>query len=82
MNHCFLEEGRLLREADKIATIPAFIVNGRYDVICPPVTAYALAGRLKTVRLELTQGGHSANEPETLAALVRGVKWVANRIQP
>jgi proline iminopeptidase len=82
MNRCFLEEGQLLKEADKIAAIPAFIVNGRYDVICPPVTAHALSERLKTVKLEFTRGAHSANEPETSAALVRGVKWVADRIQP
>jgi proline iminopeptidase len=82
MNGCFLEEGQLLREAGKIAGIPAFIANGRYDVICPPVTAHALANRLKTVKLELTLGGHGAGEPETQAALVRGVKWVAKRIKP
>jgi proline iminopeptidase len=82
MNGCFLEEGQLLRDTGRIAHIPTFIVNGRYDVICPPSTAHALASRLETVRLELTIAGHSQSEPENTAALVRGVRWVAERIDP
>lgn len=80
MNGCFLEEGQLLRDAGRIAHIPTFIVNGRYDVICPPATAHALAAKLDTVRLELTTAGHSQSEPENTAALVRGVHWVAERV--
>jgi proline iminopeptidase len=82
MHGCFLEEGQLLRDAHRIAEIPTFIVNGRLDPICPPRTAYELAQRLKRVELELPESsGHSQNEPESLAALVRGVEWVADQIQ-
>jgi proline iminopeptidase len=82
MNHCFLDEGQLLENAEKIAHIPAFIVNGRFDVICPPITARALADRLKTVKLELTAAGHAQSEPPTTEALLRGVEWVAERMKP
>jgi proline iminopeptidase len=82
MNGCFLEEGQLLKNADRIAHIPAFIVNGRFDVICPPITAQALASRLETVKLELTAAGHSQSETATTEALLRGVEWVAERMKP
>lgn len=82
MNACFLEEGQLLKNAEKIAHIPTFIVNGRFDVICPPITACALADRLETKKLELTPAGHSQLEAPTIAALMNGVKWVAERMEP
>jgi len=82
MNGCFLEEGQLLRDAHKIAHLPTFIVNGRLDVICPPRAAYQLSRRLNRVQLELPAGtGHSGREPATVEALVRGVEWVADRIE-
>ena len=56
--------------------------RGGHDPICPPRTAYELARRLKRVKLELpASSGHSQNEPATLAALVRGVEWVADQIE-
>jgi proline iminopeptidase len=79
MNGCFLAENQLLEQADRIAHIPTFIVNGRFDVICPPVNAWRLAQKLDQVELRLTQAGHSQNEPANLAALVQGVEWVAER---
>ena len=82
MNGCFLEEGQLLRDADRIAHLPTFIVNGRFDAVCPPRTAYALARRLENVVLELPQdAGHSDFEPSIEEALVRGAAWVADQIE-
>ena len=82
MNGCFLEEGQLLRDADRIAHLPTFIVNGRFDAVCPPRTAYALAQRLENVVLELPQdAGHSDHEPSIEAALVRGAAWVADQLE-
>jgi proline iminopeptidase len=77
MQGCFLEEGQLLEGASKIAEIPTYIVNGRYDVICPPRTAHALAARLERVRLELPVAGHSQSEAANIAALVRGARWLS-----
>ena len=81
MNGCFLEDGQLLRDADRIAHIPTFIVHGRFDVICRPQGAWELAQRLDDVHLEITaHAGHSQNEPANLEALVRGSEWLAARI--
>jgi proline iminopeptidase len=83
MSHsCFLEEGQLLRDAHRIAHIPTFIVNGRFDVVCPPRAAYQLASRLRNVEMELTaEAGHSFRERTNTAALLRGTRWVADQVE-
>ena len=52
---CFLEEGQLLRDAGKLKGIPTVIVQGRYDVICPPQAAYRLHGALPGSRLVMVE---------------------------
>jgi proline iminopeptidase len=71
-NACFLEEGQLLEQADRIAHIPAFLVNGRYDMICPPITAYRLHDQLPESRLFIIEAaGHSLSEEGITRALLR-----------
>jgi proline iminopeptidase len=63
-NHCFLEEGQLLQNVDKLKDIPIILVNGRYDVICPPITAYRLHQKLPKSKLIIVEkAGHTAMEP-------------------
>ena len=63
-NRCFLQEGQLLKNAGRIADIPTVIVNGRYDVICPPYTAYRLHAKLPKSKLVIVDAsGHSSSEP-------------------
>jgi proline iminopeptidase len=72
---CFLEDNQLLRDAGKIKDIPAVIVNGRYDVICPPRTAYLLHKALPKSQLWIIEAaGHASGEPGIQAALVRAVR--------
>lgn len=82
MSHrCFLEEGQLLREADRIAQIPTSIVNGRHDTICPPKTAVALAERLRRVKLEIVPlAAHSGRDAPLAEARLRGIDWVASQV--
>jgi proline iminopeptidase len=43
MQHgAFMDDDALIRNIAKIRHLPAVIVQGRYDVICPPVSAYRL----------------------------------------
>jgi proline iminopeptidase len=81
MNGCFLDDDELLRNAERISNIPTFIVNGRFDLICPPRTAVALAARLNRVQIELPLAAHSQSEPAITEALVRGVRWVAEQLE-
>ncbi|HEX9971746.1 MAG TPA: alpha/beta fold hydrolase, partial [bacterium] len=74
-NGCFLAEGQLLANADRIAHIPTIIVNGRYDLICPPITAYKLHKKLPNSKLWIIEGaGHSASEPGIETALVKAAR--------
>ena len=64
-------EDQLLRDAHKLGGIPGAIIQGRYDAICPPVTAWELAEAWPNAELELiSDAGHSALEPGILPRLV------------
>lgn len=81
-NNCFLEEGQLLRDSGRLSGIPTVIVHGRYDVICPPSTAYRLHKALPQSRLIWVEAaGHSGGAPPVVSALVDGIKWVEPRIK-
>ena len=61
----------LLRNAHRLGGIPGIIVQGRYDAICPPTTAWELAQRWPDADLQIvTEAGHSALEPQILQRLV------------
>jgi proline iminopeptidase len=71
VNRCFLDEGALLAGARRLDAIPATIVQGRYDVICPVATAEALARAWPEARFQvIPDAGHSAMEPGIRKALV------------
>ena len=75
--HYFVNKGWLEREdqiaarMDTIAHIPGVIVQGRYDVICPPHTAAALAGCWPGAELVvIDDAGHALSEPGITSALI------------
>lgn len=75
VNRMFLDEGQLLRDAPKLAGIPGVIVQGRYDVICPPRAAYELNQVWPDSELIMVpDAGHSATEPGIAAALVSSME--------
>ena len=71
-HNCFLEEGQLLDQADRIAHIPTIIVHGRYDMVCRPRAAWELAKRLENCNLWFVPAsGHASSEPAMMAYLKR-----------
>lgn len=69
---CFLDEGQLLRDLDRIRHLPAVIVQGRYDMVCPPVSAWELAQAWENCELVMVPAsGHALSEPNISAELVR-----------
>lgn len=72
LNGGFLEEDeQILRDAPKIAHIPGTIVQGRFDMICPPVSAYRLAEAWGNADLRMVPvAGHALSEPGITAELV------------
>ena len=71
-NAGFLEsDGWILRERHRIAHIPADIIQGRLDMICPPTSAWKLAEGWEKARLKLIPlSGHALSEPGISQALV------------
>lgn len=60
-NSCFLPDRHILDNARKL-TMPVYLVQGRYDMVCPPVTAYELSQKLPNARLVWTVAGHSGGD--------------------
>lgn len=77
----FLSPDQLLGGMARIRHLPAHLVQGRYDVVCPPVTAADLARAWPGAHVELvTEGGHSAMEPGLRRALVLAVAGFQRRL--
>ena len=71
-NRCFLDEGQLLRDRHRIEHLPAVIVQGRYDMVCPPLSAWRLAEGWDRCELRLAPAsGHALSEPRITAELVQ-----------
>ena len=72
VNRGFLEtEDQLLRDIERIRSIPAVIVQGRYDVVCPPTSAWELHRAWPEADFVITpDSGHSAFDPPNSRALV------------
>ncbi|QIK79139.1 prolyl aminopeptidase [Sphingomonas piscis] len=72
INKGWLEEGQLLRGAEKLRGIPAVIVQGRHDCCTPPKAAWALHKAWPEAELQIVpDGGHLFSEPGVLDGLVR-----------
>ena len=70
-NNIFLPENALLENLGRVRHLPAAIVQGRYDVVCPIVTADELHGSWPEARYNVVaDAGHSAMEPGIRSALV------------
>lgn len=80
VNGCFLEnEDQLILEIDKIRHIPAVMVHGRYDMVCPIKNAFDLFSVWPEASLEIiADAGHSAFEPGIFSALTRATDRFAN----
>jgi proline iminopeptidase len=66
-----MDEDQLIRDIDRIRHLPAVIVQGRYDTICPPTSAYRLHQAWPQAKLHIiADAGHAAMEPGTAAALI------------
>jgi len=67
----FETEQQILEDVPKIKDIPAVIVQGRYDVVCPMVSAWELKKRYEKAELKVVpDAGHSCVEPGIISELV------------
>ena len=56
-NRCFMPDRHILDNAHKL-TMPAYLIQGRYDMVCPPKTAYELSQKLPNGHLIWAIAGH------------------------
>ncbi|MBP0483270.1 prolyl aminopeptidase [Sagittula salina] len=81
VNRGFLpEDGWILNNIHKIHGIPGVIVQGRYDMICPPRRAWELAQAWPDADLRMIRNaGHALSEPGISAELVRAMDDIARQ---
>jgi proline iminopeptidase len=78
VNRGFLAKDQLLRNARRLRHIPAVIVQGRYDVVCPATSAWALHRAWPEAKLVMVpDAGHSMSEPGIRSALIEATDGFA-----
>lgn len=83
VNKCFFKtDNWLLENVDKIKEIPGFIVQGRYDMICPMETAWELHNAYQKAEFEIIpDAGHAVSEPGITDALIRATDLFGQKFQ-
>jgi proline iminopeptidase len=79
VNDLFIRDGSLIENIDIIRAIPATIIQGRFDMVCPIITADSLHRAWPEANyLVVPDAGHSAMEPGIRAALLRATENFKN----
>jgi proline iminopeptidase len=80
-NNCFMRPGQLLAEAGKLKGIPGIIVQGRYDLLCPPATSHALAALWPGSEIRVVEGaGHSLYDRGVRDQVMKAIADLASKI--
>jgi proline iminopeptidase len=78
VNDGWFDDGQLLRDAHRLAGIPGVIVQGRYDMCTPAVTAWDLHREWPSADLVLVpDAGHAFSEPGIQDALLEATDRLA-----
>jgi proline iminopeptidase len=81
VNDIFLPANFLLDHARRLAGIPGVIVQGRYDVVCPPVSADDLHRAWPEAEYTIVpDAGHSAFEPGIRSRLIAATESLKRRL--
>jgi proline iminopeptidase len=83
VNRGFLAEDELIGNLHRIRHLPCTIVQGRYDIVCPPVTADALAQAWPEAEyVVVPDAGHSVREPGITRELLAAVRRLQHKLAP
>ncbi len=81
LNGIFLPDNALLENIARVRGVPSVVVQGRYDAVCPIVTADDLHRSWPEAEyIVVPDAGHSAFEPGICAELVRATERFKNRV--
>lgn len=77
---CFMAPYQLLHNAGRLAGIPGIIVQGRYDLLCPPATSHALAARWPGSEVRVVEdAGHTLYDPGIRDEVMKAIADIASR---
>ncbi len=80
-NNFFMERNEILEKIKGISDVPAYIVQGRYDLICPPVNAFNLHKKWKSSEIMFVNtAGHSSSDQGIIDNLLVGLKKLTSHI--
>jgi proline iminopeptidase len=80
-NNSFMQPDQLLREAGKLEGVPGIIVQGRYDLLCPPATSHALGAVWNEAEIRVIEGaGHTLYDPGVRDAVMKAIADMASKI--
>lgn len=81
MHQCWLRPNQIIEDIEKIRHIPAWLVHGRYDVICPVEQAWELSSAWPEAQLSIiADAGHAAVEPGIMDALINATHALSERL--
>jgi proline iminopeptidase len=79
-NGCFMKPNQLMAEAGKLKGIPGIIVQGRYDLLCPPATSHALGTVWREAEIRFVEGaGHTLYDPGVRDAVMKAIADLASK---
>ena len=80
-NDCFMKPGQVLAEAGKLERLRGIIVQGRYDLLCPPATSHALGAVWPASEIRFVEGaGHSLYDAGVRDAVMKAIADLASGI--
>ena len=80
-NNFFLKNNEIIKNIKKIKKIPTIIIQGRYDLICPPKSAFFLAKNMSNCELKIIENsGHSASEPRIKYNILKAIDKIYYKV--
>ena len=77
VNNCFIKDGFILKNIHKVCEIPCHIIQGRHDIICPPINAYKLSKIWVESSLKIVeQGAHSGFEDCMFKQIQESINYI------
>jgi proline iminopeptidase len=79
-HNSFMQPDQLINEAGRLRGIPGIIVQGRYDLLCPPATSHALGTVWREAEIRIVEGaGHTLYDPGVRDAVMKSIADMASR---
>lgn len=76
-NDFFLKKNQILKNMKLIKDIPGIIIQGRYDLICPPKSAFSISENWNKSKIKiLNTAGHSSSDNGIIENLIQSIEEI------